>query len=1113
MYITFIQLLKETISIYKKRFFVFTGIIYAGSVISDLLSQIIRERIAQIIDIPGLFIQTGQNLIFRQEALIQSLSPYDFLLILPLLGGFFFTFWAFAALYCSFTGMTVKESVKTAFKNLHRYGGMVFLASIITGLGFVPLFLLLLLFLKIIGFSQVVFVATVMSAGLLTKIPLLIILILPVVSVSVLFSNAPFILLLEKKGIIASICLSFNRVKPVFLKTALFLAVLFLALGAVNFGMQKIIFDLKLALIPDLATIRQESMLRVFIYTIPWVLISAFFDLFLYRLYLLIKTGSAGKNGDEENSSKDGVILPPDVKNSNGIFLTILQTVRKLQLYCLSLSKAYIQGNPSTRAARSGSIILLPELVKGITAKTTKFITKTAQTIIAFRKSLFFTAVLVTILIIGVIITPVVTQAGGGMGGSKGIIGIVLAVVMVVVAIVSCFSGCWGIPFLIASTVGTAITVGTTVIGFVVGGVFITMGTIAAITIAISVASLLYTSAMFLDEMSSCTGSFNPLFGICTHTDTGSQYYYAKVNAKFLSIDISPTPTQEQFAQNPDAKATVKIKWESDGKPGIVQYLRVYDDNAKKFVDTGEYYVSGPTGNICSSGPQENVYSLPWNGKYRTHIWIAFCFQISAKGIIPTCSGCGWDSVAVDTGFNTPYLPLIGVDIKANGQDAIIDGDALIGTPVALTWKTAFATSCQAKDDWDFAGVMPLNGTATVTPVSGNETYSITCDRETATSSPMSQTKEFLSNQDTTTIFDFRSATNTYTAKSFNVAYDWCWQDGGLTECSTASTTVNVGETGLLFSESRADNGMGAPGPNCSGYTGDPYAYDYCLSILDSAWTDNQLFIKWQGLTDRNLNPEMPEHPWLTKFTVAPEGIASASDSVILNAEPIPPPATTTISFGPPVINNFDAVKNPDGTVSLSWDASGAKSCSMKEFTANLRVSDSDGPITATPNDQLRVAWTSSQDFADTTAWCAFDNLPAGQDPLDFSRLSGSRIISYSAVTPPATINLNMTCVNGFSTATSTDPAPSASDTVAINLVAPPPTSTKFIIGDQVRTTATLNVRQSPSSISAILGTYPPGTEGTVAGGPVYANELWWWNINYISSPDGWSIEDSLQRP
>ena len=235
---------------------------------------------------------------------MQSLSPYDFLLILPWLGGFFFTFWAFSALYYSFTGISAKDAIKISFRNLHRYGAMVFLASIITGLGFVPLFLLLLLFVKIFGITQAVFVATILSAGFLTKILLLIILIIPVAGLAVLFSNAPFILLIEKKGVIASIRLSFIRVKPVFLKTAFFLIGLLLVSAAINFGMQKIIFGLKLLLIPDLATIRQESMFRVFIYTIPWVLISPFFDLFLYRLYLVIKTRSAGKNGDGENSDE-----------------------------------------------------------------------------------------------------------------------------------------------------------------------------------------------------------------------------------------------------------------------------------------------------------------------------------------------------------------------------------------------------------------------------------------------------------------------------------------------------------------------------------------------------------------------------------------------------------------------------------------------------------------------------------------------------------------------------------------------------------------------------------------------------------------------------------------
>ena len=71
--------------------------------------------------------------------------------------------------------------------------------------------------------------------------------------------------------------------------------------------------------------------------------------------------------------------------------------------------------------------------------------------------------------------------------------------------------------------------------------------------------------------------------------------------------------------------------------------------------------------------------------------------------------------------------------------------------------------------------------------------------------------------------------------------------------------------------------------------------------------------------------------------------------------------------------------------------------------------------------------------------------------------------------------------------------------------------STKFSIGDRIQTTANLNVRSTPSLLGTLLGTKPANSFGTVIEGPVYAEGYSWWNINYDSDPDGWSVEDYLE--
>ncbi|HEY4480386.1 MAG TPA: dockerin type I domain-containing protein, partial [Candidatus Paceibacterota bacterium] len=74
-----------------------------------------------------------------------------------------------------------------------------------------------------------------------------------------------------------------------------------------------------------------------------------------------------------------------------------------------------------------------------------------------------------------------------------------------------------------------------------------------------------------------------------------------------------------------------------------------------------------------------------------------------------------------------------------------------------------------------------------------------------------------------------------------------------------------------------------------------------------------------------------------------------------------------------------------------------------------------------------------------------------------------------------------------------------------------PPTSTKFKAGDRVQTTSNLNVRSTPSASGTLLGTQSLATLGTIISGGQSADGYYWWNINYDSGADGWSVEDYLQ--
>jgi hypothetical protein len=76
----------------------------------------------------------------------------------------------------------------------------------------------------------------------------------------------------------------------------------------------------------------------------------------------------------------------------------------------------------------------------------------------------------------------------------------------------------------------------------------------------------------------------------------------------------------------------------------------------------------------------------------------------------------------------------------------------------------------------------------------------------------------------------------------------------------------------------------------------------------------------------------------------------------------------------------------------------------------------------------------------------------------------------------------------------------------------PPPPSTKFVIGDRVQATANLNVHATPTTAGTLLGTQASGAQGTVTGGPTAQGGFNWWQIDYDTAPDGWSVEDFLVK-
>ncbi len=114
---------------------------------------------------------------------------------------------------------------------------------------------------------------------------------------------------------------------------------------------------------------------------------------------------------------------------------------------------------------------------------------------------------------------------------------------------------------------------------------------------------------------------------------------------------------------------------------------------------------------------------------------------------------------------------------------------------------------------------------------------------------------------------------------------------------------------------------------------------------------------------------------------------------------------------------------------------------------------------------------------------------------------TGTKSISGTEVVSPTTdTTYTLSCSGAGGSA-------NGSATVSVTVMPP---STKFKIGDSIQTNSSVNVRAGANG--SLLGTQSIDSLGSVSGGPVYTGGFHWWNIDYTNSPDGWSVEDFLDK-
>lgn len=193
--------------------------------------------------------------------------------------------------------------------------------------------------------------------------------------------------------------------------------------------------------------------------------------------------------------------------------------------------------------------------------------------------------------------------------------------------------------------------------------------------------------------------------------------------------------------------------------------------------------------------------------------------------------------------------------------------------------------------------------------------------------------------------------------------------------------------------------------------------------------------------------------------------------------------------IGTATTNSFqDTTVSPLTTYSYTasaFDAAGNTSVQSSSASATTPALGTVAPLTLTGTVQVVVTLNSPDNG--TIHYTTDGTVPTQSSTL------------YSA---PFTVNTN-TPVKARAFKTGYNPGP-----VLDVFTGSMPSSTGLATGARIKTTDYLNVRTSASLTASTLGAQPINTQGTIVGGPTTANGYTWWNVNYDSGPDGWSVQD-----
>ena len=292
---------------------------------------------------------------------------------------------------------------------------------------------------------------------------------------------------------------------------------------------------------------------------------------------------------------------------------------------------------------------------------------------------------------------------------------------------------------------------------------------------------------------------------------------------------------------------------------------------------------------------------------------------------------------------------------------------------------------------------------------------------------------------------------------------------------SWTASTDNVGVTGYKIF--RGGTQVGTSATNSFSNTGlsPATAYSYTVSAYDAAGNNSAPSTSASATT-------LPLPPTVV-VTASPQSIG-AGDSSTLSWNSTGATSCTGTNFSTAGVTSGSAVVSPSATTLYTVSCTGAGGTGSNNVTVAVGALSA-LPTISFPSGTFTWTTTNAVSCTATGGWTG----------------SVATNGSYTFTTPVSTMYV-LTCTGGGTT---------VQRSITITTSETATVSSKFQIGGSVTTASALNVRSAPSTSGTLLGSQPSGATGTVTGGPVQANGYWWWQINFASGVDGWSVENWLQ--